>query len=873
MREVDRQTVWLTAREEFGLRPKDEALGDPVPAGLPADRQIGIRVGQPTRLGPDLTFSVGSTGNEKVIWDRPFRDVTFDKVDPAKTIEQAETISRGRIKECLAAARFLPKANARSAAPVPPEVEKLLGEMRETAQFAAVRLLHDEVRAKGESPALLGALSRAYATLGLLTEFQWSPAPYVFKARSLLYAQRLLARDPKSPTALQYRAYAAALAGLHSLALADLAKAGPTTGQPAWVETIDAFVHFDLGRLAKVQTAADAPLVRLLTYIAKEEPETEAAMAIAGREFFKTEPECYRVHEALGRLTGVSTGHQVLAASHEAFAAGFTQRIREQPGLPKAVADLVTGDRMTPEAEADVYDALRAAGKPSLDRGEPSWTALGSLLRDVRLSLAWQRLYFMADRLAVPTADAARQYAVILAGHPFMPVIESFTVDRHRDPAGFKSKLETVPYQNIDTRSGWFSVWCNSADPTHRMSEMSRRQNGWAYQDLARWLYASGDQDNFRSRRAPQLGRISPHSPIASGMLASFVATGTEPAADAAKLAEIEKKFPDSAMVQRRLAQRHQADGRVEDAERCYRRWVKLSPDGRAYRELAAVYAKLGREDQWKKALEDSLKEEDFGLDHAQTRVQLARFYMAKKDFKQAEPYALEAAESYAQWALLCAAECEVGLEKWDEANALYRANAGRYTGGALTWYFTCRQTGRMQRTAAEEAVTEYLATFEGRIPPNVAWQAGRFYLLSGKTKLAREQFAVEFARRPSSLAGLFAALTADATKDVKERDRILDEMAKLNDDYIKKLAATIQKWTAAKEVPDAKAIDALLAGRHPGEQSDVGMLIAWWLDNRGATERAVELWEKCAAIKVGTLWMRIHTVGFLEDHGIKAKP
>ena len=60
----------------------------------------------------------------------------------------------------------------------------------------AVRDLHRAIRADGESPARLGALARGYALLGVLSEYEWHPAHRALKARALLYAQRLVARDP-----------------------------------------------------------------------------------------------------------------------------------------------------------------------------------------------------------------------------------------------------------------------------------------------------------------------------------------------------------------------------------------------------------------------------------------------------------------------------------------------------------------------------------------------------------------------------------------------------------------------------------------------------------------------------------------------------
>ena len=74
---------------------------------------------------------------------------------------------------------------------VPDGVYDRLGRMAFTDQFAAVRALHAAIRTDGPSPSRLAALSRAYANLGLLTEFQWDAASLAYKARAILYAQRL----------------------------------------------------------------------------------------------------------------------------------------------------------------------------------------------------------------------------------------------------------------------------------------------------------------------------------------------------------------------------------------------------------------------------------------------------------------------------------------------------------------------------------------------------------------------------------------------------------------------------------------------------------------------------------------------------------
>ncbi|WP_422928463.1 hypothetical protein [Singulisphaera sp. PoT] len=138
---------------------------------------------------------------------------------------------------------------------------------------------------RGSPHRKLGALARAYAQLGILSEYQWNPAHKAYKARALLYAQRCLAKVPESPEGLRSRAFALASVGRARDARTDLdfaiersrAKDAPE-GQgrePApvegWAELIDAFLKADLERLNNFE-GPDAKLARLLQMVALEFP-------------------------------------------------------------------------------------------------------------------------------------------------------------------------------------------------------------------------------------------------------------------------------------------------------------------------------------------------------------------------------------------------------------------------------------------------------------------------------------------------------------------------------------------------------------------------------------------------------------------------
>ena len=139
----------------------------------------------------------------------------------------AEGLSRTAFPEALKALGLKGEPNRyRAEAAAPPKVEDRLGHLGFVESLAAVRDLHAAIRTDGESPARLGALARGYAQLGVLSEFHWHPAHKAFQARALLYAERLVAREPKSPLSFWNRAFVRAMIGLPGFARADLDEAG-----------------------------------------------------------------------------------------------------------------------------------------------------------------------------------------------------------------------------------------------------------------------------------------------------------------------------------------------------------------------------------------------------------------------------------------------------------------------------------------------------------------------------------------------------------------------------------------------------------------------------------------------------------------------
>ena len=366
VRELVRQAFLIAAREELGLATRDAWLGSELPSSgdnPPFDvRYDSAGQGQWELLR-------GFAKRQTVLLQTSFAERRFDAGLP-EFVAQMETASREQFVAALKQAGFqqlaappaTPAADGRHDALLS-QIEQRLVELNLFDQFAALRLAHGGLRQFGESPRLLATLVRGYAQLGLLSELNWHPAHKVFKARALLYAQRLVRRQPRSLAALETKAFAEALAGLHAAALASLAAADqleatrdPTDApldRTPWAPILTAYATFDDAALQRL-AASDGtgflpPLLRFLTL---EQSGCDTLAVESGLESLAVLADCPRLTEGISRLAGVGLGHSVTEDCPRQFASALYSRLDGMPDAPAAALRSLKSRRLTEELES-----------------------------------------------------------------------------------------------------------------------------------------------------------------------------------------------------------------------------------------------------------------------------------------------------------------------------------------------------------------------------------------------------------------------------------------------------------------------------------------------------------------------------------------
>jgi tetratricopeptide (TPR) repeat protein len=863
-RELIRQAMLIAAREELGLVTRDEILGESLPAAADgATIQLGSFM--MSRNGIHLVNHAFVARGEG---DRAERLVEIGLPCPyspdgslAKLVVKAEGLSRAEFPDVLRKLGASGKANAeRTGALVPDGVEDRLSQVSFATVFAALRSVHESIRTDGESPLRLGALSRGYALLGVLCEFQWHPAHKAFKARSLLYAERMVAREPKGAQALWNRAFVRALVGMHRDALADLTaaatagNAGSPATRPDWVDLIEGLARHDVRRLESA-TGRQAKLAALLGLLAVQYPVGSRQALEAARRVVEVDPGCFRAYEAMCRAGGVANGHTATTAGLEAFARALPETLKSLPGLPQRVREFLNHPVGGVPA---LYEAFDKSSAPGDDPGEPSWGAMSHLLQETRFVQVYHRLRFMRYDWAVPVDEFWNETRLSVAGHRFYPVLEMIAA-----PSGAASaqaaffdrltRLDLEPVEismirilqgtrNRNAMRAWFTAELHVDQVAPDLSEVIQ-----------------GTQPDAKVRFARMLLEVSPDSPFAIATLIEH-----DRSASASQMAEWEKKAGDSPPILAALARLHTEQKKPDLAESELKRYIEQQPEYWAFQMLAAIYKARGDMKRWQETLERSLGTEETGLEHVQAQVQLADYLMDQGQWAKAKEYAETAGESFAAMGMSCAQRCAEGMKDWARAEQWAQRQTERYPEQAdslFRWYLFCMKTGRGNLRAARQYTQQLLHERGGLESLHTDFQ-GNYAWLNGNVKAAGELFRESYRISPNFGSCLCVMTTADRLGDratVEEYRKVLQEKHRKEAPEIVRIVELLLDalGTGKSGTPDLKAVNQVLETMAPPARPAAEIWIGLFLKGRGQSAAARPFFEHCVPSRVIPEWHR----------------
>ncbi|HEY4263166.1 MAG TPA: tetratricopeptide repeat protein, partial [Schlesneria sp.] len=776
VREIARQALLVAAEQELGLITLDSSIGEVIPVGdVVAGPFIVTSVATRNQIATDALplydFNVSITRfnptGAAFLWTAP----TMDSVDSEwiqPFVEHMEHLSRTDLVKALEKAGYEKPKPSSVKAKAPTKIEDHFDFV---TQFGLIQSLHVQLRIE-ETPELLGRLVRAYANIGSLTDYHWSPASKAFKARALIYAQRLVSKYDSTPFALAHRAYALALTGRHADALNDIAAADDATGMeaPDWLKLITAYCMFDAATLK----AENTPHPELALYLRVSATSMDYGMDNANnvsQKFIAINPACGRTMDLLIDSAGFASKRWVTEIGFNAMWPHVHYRLLSIPGLPgpaRTIADRVV--RGLPKANAEyeqrkeLVECLQTVTSVKETPG-PSWPVLADLLRDAAFCQAWQVLDVQTNTLGIDSTPTLQAMNPVVKGHR----MENFLSLLAPDYSGVQLRLNSA-IDNVDRESfqaGAFPLvamlWNVGETEQSRVQRMIQANLDPIYEDALREMM---EEQSDPQRR---LSDISPHWPAS---IVDSIRRDPDP-----QLKEYEEEHGKSMIVMRSIADKHLQLKHHEDAIRCWKKVAEVTKSCADNLALSQAYRAAGQMDLWAETMQKALTLPDLRLQHAGIRGNLAEWFIDQQKWDEAAPHVKKAAESYSNWGLSVGAKWAEGTQDWDQAEIYMRDLSTRYAESAADYFYWCLRNNRGDRSLARRILERHLYSR----PKPVHWidQAPVVIALVadddrvGARKLLHEIFEA----RKNVPAAIHEALLADEDGDTDRRDALFREI------------------------------------------------------------------------------------------------
>ncbi|MCC7473842.1 MAG: hypothetical protein IT425_00480 [Pirellulales bacterium] len=769
-REVVRQAFLIAARDELGLQTCDETLRETPPDDAEV---IHLLLSERSYIGGKwhlklYTHEEGqSPGSGTLLWEKTYKfKLNAATMYSVLSSELRKEIA-GEFVAALGKAGFRKaKHDAGGVEPPSGEIEQLLLKPDVVAQFSAVRAAHQAIAAKGESVEWLSVLARGYGNLAALTHHYWNSTSEVFAARGWHYGYRAVAAYPESDLARWSLAYAWSTAGAFHRAVAvvkeiekqrEEAPEAPAPQDPIWTKLIEPYARSrrDAIRQVGAEHAELKPWATYLHFQLSAFARYPVWMYQAGREVASECPTAYGAYGEMalhgGFLAVIRTGASL---GPRAYGNYLPLSLAAVPALPESVRNVLPTD------EAKSAALVQVANDPNPDdefsalapyvasklreesrtraEGDLSWSVLAALLEEEQFVQAANYLEVALNATESSHKEEVDSILPLVKGHRYAPYIESFYYNNRLEPEGIKqavAKAQSIqdPRNNMIQMFIRLYSFSNAAgEPVFQHGYENRQRNftvpGIIEMTFPHSTRAALNVAWFDKVIASELQSLSPGSEIA---LRFRIQSVEKP--KPTDLKGWEEKLREDPEAYNLLGNRYVAAGDTASAIRCYEKSLASLPDSDATIALANLYLWQGDEARWQQTLLDFTKTVDLGLQHAVVYGELAGGLMKQGRWKEAKPYALQAAQTWSGNGLdIGMLVCE-GLAEWEESEHWARELSTSYpSSSGESWYFWCRRTGRGDVEKAGRLAAQYFSQPIKKNGYQLFRRRGLYQLLTG---------------------------------------------------------------------------------------------------------------------------------------------
>ncbi len=887
--ELGRQAFLITAREDFGLKTLDGSLFEKV------DREDPNAVDVALSVVADLGVDVKITRGDELLWEHHLADQSGPVGTYLAICRNIEPITHNEFVEVFKNLGYTHQPNKRiESAPLTEEQESLLLSMNHIAQWMALRSIHTDIREEGESPERLSGLVRGYANLAQLTLPLIDIRHQVYRARAMLYAERLYNFDQTKQIGLWTQQYCWTMCGLINTSnnrfwWAEKKKAegdAPTTGEtpPNWLSLLKLYGEFNYDELEKIafedEESTLRELAQTLWYRAIEQSNCKMLINQAGDRVQEANYEGLWVNDSEYYHSGVGKRHQVTAYAPMLHTRQMRNWLPKVEEIPEEIPDRLgrSDQPLVPKSIAILANKIIAADKEDLK--EPSLENLGRTIEGWNVLHLFRRANFLKYSLGTEAYDEILPQRIVYKNHPHGRLIESYALPRNAKYEDYETLLgeyefidgsrrthyelinrtpKNITFANTTRKEArrllWIATSDNEADISHGMYDSNSH-------DAEDMLYYAG-----------KLGKISKHSPIRHSILLRHKWPKMK-----RKLDKHLADYGHYPAVQRSVAAGFMQDGNHEKAIKHFENYIESSPDQSAIHSLAQIYYDMGS-DEWLDTLAITFDQPDFGLTHAAAASRIAATLMHEGRFEEAEPWAERAGMSGSAWGMLIHAESLTTVGELDKAEQIVRYVDGRYShdGYSRWWYFWAAEN---QSARYDEVWEEYRQQINENFGPDhvtTLFTNARHAMLIDDYEQALEHWQAYHENTEGYWPMIHLFLCLDHLDMTEERDELLIEILdrEKTKNVLRPYYKTLKHFQAVLNGEEfstetiRQIIDFEEKQNIEGWDVAISFITATFLENRGNIELANEYWEVPARMD-NQDWQRLVAWVKLRNQGIE---
>jgi tetratricopeptide (TPR) repeat protein len=593
-----------------------------------------------------------------------------------------------------------------------------------------------------------------------------------------------------------------------------------------------------------------------LAFLSVENCSSQGAMMGVSQAAFAANPNCLRIVDAMCARTGPGMLNELSQTGPNVFSHLMGTRLEKLPKFPKALADQIETFKRpdgNPTGRETICQELISSGSPDNDKVEPSWAALGRMIQET----TFEHVRVMADLIArqwgVSATDYVNQSLPLVQDHPYRFLIEAYgnwnINDNHTVYDTLKVPQSIMLTSTLRQIPLYYALAGSNLDSNGYWQRILRNGDYVAF-DLDESLQYAHVQ-NPSQQILDEVDHLTKVSPEAPQVLAWQICYHFTPELGT----KIEADHGDYPLVAQLLAQTYVNRKQWADAERCWKKYIAVSPDYMGYEALAKVYKEQKLDEKWLETLKEYLTHgQDYGLQASLVQEEIAYYYMEKGDFKSADPYATAASQTASAGGMFCEADADTGLGNYDAAETLYKEEIDHYSDTPWRWFRWCERTGHGDLQGARNAYESFVAQKGERMTSEDMIDLACTQLGNGEAQAALATFQRRMAVNPGPLSAIYIALIDDELGNTAERDAMLAKLPTLrgHDNPVGQCAAMLQKSFAAKTaaMPDMAAIGAILKNADDRTRVSGLAIIGRYLLDHGHSTEAIDCLRRCMIVK-----------------------